>query len=302
MLRTRLALLLAATTAAALAAPSTAASPDPLLCNLTDDRITESSGVVVSSTSDRRLFTHNDSGDDARFFAIDDRCDTTATYALTGVDSDDWEDVARGPGANGEPVLWFGDIGDNAMMREQIAVYRVAEPRPGRAGGQTQEVASTAFTLRYEDRAHDAETLLADPRTGQLFVVTKTYFGAALVYAAPMELRADEVNVLTRVGELLLTPTGTPGGPFGPFGQLSTTGGDVSPSGDRVVIRTYSDAYEWVVDGDLGEALTLTAPRTVTALPATAQGEAVTYSHDGRTLIVTSEGKGAPVHRIQGSR
>lgn len=165
MLRTRLALLLAATTAAALAAPASAASSDPLLCTLSDDRITESSGVVVSSTSDRRLFTHNNSGDDARFFALDDRCRTTATYALKGVDANDWEDMTRGPDEDGDPALWFGDIGDNAMVREAVAVYGVAEPRPGRAGGETQEVASTAYRMRYEDGAHDAETLLADPRT-----------------------------------------------------------------------------------------------------------------------------------------
>jgi hypothetical protein len=66
-----------------------------------------------------------------------------------------------------------------------------------------------------------------------------------------------------------------------------------------VVVRTYSDAYEWEVpDGDLLRALTLTAPRTRTPLPPTAQGEAVGYAADSRTLWVSSEGKNGPVHRL----
>lgn len=40
----------------------------------------------------------------------------------------------------------------------------------------------------------------------------------------------------------------------------------------------------------------------MTPLPETAQGEAVTYSSDGRTLLVTSEGAGAPLHRVASAR
>jgi hypothetical protein len=106
--------------------------------------------------------------------------------------------------------------------------------------------------------------------------------------------------VLTRVGELVFAPAGTDGGPFGPVGQLATTGGDVSRDGSRVVVRTYSDAYEWQVSGgDVAGALTLTAPRTRIPLPPTAQGEAVGYARDSRTLWVSSEGAGAPVHRLR---
>lgn len=269
------------------------------VCRFSDPRITESSGLVLSSSTDRVLFTHNDSGDDARFFAVDDRCRTLATYVLPGVGASDWEDMARGPGPEGRPVLWFGDIGDNAMTRREVVVQRVAEPPAGRRSGTPVPLASTAFRLAYEDGAHDAETLLADPRTGRLLVVTKTYAGLAQVYAAPEVLDPVGVNVLTRVGDLLLTATGTPGGPIGPVGQLATTGGDVARDGARVVVRTYSDAYEWEVpDGDLLRALTVTAPRTRTALPPTAQGEAIGYARDSRTLWVSSEGTGAPVHRL----
>lgn len=207
--------------------------------------------------------------------------------------------MASGPGPGGRQVLWFGDIGDNAMTRAEIAVQRVLEPAAGRRGAYS--LPSTAFRLAYEDGPHDAETLLADPLTGRLLVVTKTYAGLGVVYAAPQVLDPADVNVLVRVGEVMLPPSGTAGGPVGPVSQLATTGGDVAPDGSRVVVRTYTDAYEWLVPegGDLLSTLTLTAPSTRTPLPATAQGEAIGYGSDSRTLWVSSEGAGAPVHRVR---
>ena len=117
VIRSRLAALTALLATAG--APATAA--DPLLCALQDERLTESSGVAVGRDV---LWTHNDSGDSARFFALDRRCRTVGTFTVAGATATDWEDMARGAGA-----LWFGDIGDNASTRAEIAVWRVPEPR-----------------------------------------------------------------------------------------------------------------------------------------------------------------------------
>ena len=275
-----------------------------VLFTFADSRITESSGVVASSLSDDWFFTHNDSGDDARFFVVNRRGVTLATHTLPGVDSNDWEDIARGPDESGRSSLWLGDIGDNAMMRPEIAVYRVPEPAvdPARRGVELRTPAPARFILRYEDAAHDAETLLVHPTTGRLYIVTKTYVGQASLYAAPERLVTTGPNTLTRVADLVFTTTGTPGGAqFGPGANLATTGGDIAPRGDRLVIRTYTDAYEWQLDGtDVGAALQPTRPRTRTALPATAQGEAITYTRDGRSLLVTTEGRNAPAHLLRG--
>ena len=299
--------LIAATLALSLvpATPSLAAE-DQELCRFGDDRITESSGAVTSSVSDGWFFTHNDSGDEARFFVVDDRCRTLATHTMPGVDSNDWEDMARGPDEAGLSSLWLGDIGDNYMMRSEIVVYRVPEPRvnPRRTGEEVTTPAATAFRLRYEDVAHDAEALLVHPVTGRLFIVTKTYWGEAHIYAAPATPRADAVNVLTRVADIVIPPTGTPGGEsIGPVAaQMATTGADFSPAGDKLAIRTYTDVYEWpVTDGDVANAVAVPNRPVRTALPSTVQGEAVGYSRDGTNLLVTTEGRNAPVH-VVGSR
>ncbi|MCU1603252.1 MAG: hypothetical protein JWO22_3961 [Frankiales bacterium] len=256
------------------------------LCSLQDARITESSGVAVSGSV---LWTHNDSGDTARFSALSRSCRTLGTWDVRGEKATDWEDMARGAGA-----LWFGDIGDNASSRSQVQVVRVPEPR---VSAGTHALSAAVYRFRYEDVAHDAETLLVDPRSGQLLVVTKSYLGEASVYAAPLHPSVSAVNTLRRVSSFRTRVTGTAGGPLGPAGQLSVTAGDINGSVTRVVVRTYTDAYEWTVTGgDVVRAFSTTP--SVTALPKTAQGEGIAYDTDGRSWITTSEGKGAPVMRI----
>lgn len=270
---------------ASLAAPASAAEP-VTLCHLQDSRITESSGLAVGRDV---LWTHNDSGDVARFFALDRHCRTLATYDVRNEEATDWEDMARGAG-----FLWFGDIGDNAGSRSSIAVIRVPEPMVTKG---EHRLTGTVLHFTYEDGAHDAETLLVGPRTGQLFVVTKTYYGVAGVYAAPLHPSTSGVNTLTKVASVTTRLTGTDGGPLGPPGELSLTGGDLNATATRVVLRTYTDAYEWQVrGGDVAGAFRGTP--TVTALPQTQQGEAIGYDTDGRSWITTSEGKGAPVDRV----
>ncbi len=242
------------------------------LCALQGRAVSESSGVVAASRSDL-LFTHNDSGDTARFFGLDRTCRTVATYTLTAVQARDWEDVSRGPGGS----LWFADIGDNRATRDRgVLVHRVAEPL---AGGPTR-LTPTTYRLRYEDGPHDAEALLVTPRTGRLLVITKSLGSAAGVYAADLPLRAGGVGNILRL--VATAPVSL------------VTGGDISPDGTKVVLRNYSAAYEWDVPG--GDVVAAFAGEPVRVpLPASQQGEGISYDRGGQSLITTSEGVGSPV-------
>ena len=72
------------------------------------------------------------------------------------------------------------------------------------------------------------------------------------------------------------------------------TGAASAPDGRRVVLRSYADAFEYdVPDGDVVRALTTGTPR-ITPLPDEPQGESITYSRDGRSLLTVSEAAGQP--------
>jgi hypothetical protein len=247
-----------------------------VFCHLADPQITESSGIVASATYDNVLYTHNDSGDVARFFRINGSCRTTGTFLLSGVQARDWEDISRGP----RGTLWLGDIGDNSATRERgILVHRVAEPGPDE--GQ-RRLTATSYRLRYPDGPHDAEALLVHPRTGRLLIVTKGLAGGT-VYIAPLPLDASRPNILKEVGRV-------------PVPEV--TAGDISPDGARVVLRNYTAAYEWAVDGD-DVAAALKAEPVRIPLPRSPQGEAISYLRDDRSLIVSSEGVGAAVQDVE---
>ena len=125
----------------------------------------------------------------------------------------------------------MGDTGDNRRARDSITVLRVPY------GPTDQEVTPAAYELVYPGRVHDAETLLADPRTGQLFVVSKDIFGGT-IYAAPRKLSADRPNRLRAVGD----------------GFTFATDGSFFPDGRHYIVRGYTDAAVYSFPGQSGSA------------------------------------------------
>jgi hypothetical protein len=259
--------------------------PGTLLAYLQDEAITESSGLAASRRSDNLFWTHNDSGDRPILYATDRQGRALARFTVTGATARDWEDIAAGPGPAG-PALYVGDIGDNNRNRHDTVVYRVPEPvvDANRTGVVSQTAPAERFPFRYPDGAHDAETLMVHPRTGQIFVVSKVE-APPVVYLFPMPLQPGQPVTLERVAPLAgVTPL--------------ITGGDVAPDGRRAVLRDYFLAYEYrLPTGRLFSEIFRTTPTRV-PLPLERQGEAIAYRRDGRALLTTSEGRPTPLHEL----
>ena len=253
----------AALLVAALAVPAAAVADDPLVgepaFSFTDQRIDESSGLVA-----RRglVVTVNDSGDSNRIFTVDPATGDTVGVTSWQGDARDIESLA--PAGDGR--VWVGDIGDNDADRLSVTIAKV----PFGRGERT--VDAPTYELVYPDGAHDAETLLADPRTGQVLVATKEGFGR--LYAAPKKLDPDGPNELVSMGRVLGI----------------ATDGSFFPDGRHLVIRNYGQAaiYTWP---ELERLSTV-------QLPAQPQGEAITVSGAG-AILIGSEGAGVPVLEVQ---
>lgn len=205
-------------------------------------------------------------------------------YLPSGYDPVDIEDIAFLQARFWDPdTVWFADIGDNGQVREEIALI-MAPYVPSE-----DPVTPKVFKLRYPDGPHDAEALLL-PRNGTPYIVTKESDGSAGVYRPGAPLDPDNVVVLDKVGEVVLEPTGTRGGPVGRVGQTMVTGGAVSTDGNFLALRTYTEAYVWpMADSDVPTAL-LSAPLAVTPLPGSPQGEAISFRGNTHSLLVGSEG------------
>lgn len=260
------------------------------LFDFADERITESSGVAMGRNDPGVLFTHNDSGDGPRFFAVGPDGATLAAYTVAGASALDWEDMAAGPGPSGGSSLFFADIGDNLRTRRVLRVFEVAEPTVV-ANPETQAVPVVAvYEMVYSDGPHDAEGFFVTPDR-QLAVITKEPHGLSGLYLA-RHLAAGTPSVLQRVGTIALPLLQTIGASY------DVTGADLSADGSWLAVTTYDRAFEWAVpDGDVVGALN--GPATPIALPAAAQREAIAYAPDGQSLVVTTEGAHGPVYGVR---
>ena len=237
------------------------------------DEASELSGLVESRSQPRVLWTHNDSGDRPRIFALRPGGSVLADLDVPGAEAVDWEDIAiRGR------ELYLGDIGDNEHSRSSIDVYRVPEPRVPASGSTAP---ATRRELRYPDGSHDAETLLVDPGSGDIAVVTKELDGRSGVYVA-----RGSSTTMRRVARLALGP-----------GALAT-GGDVSADGRVIAIRTYGSVLAWRRPPGTSLAAALRAKPCASPTPLReGQGEALALTRDGRAFFTVPEGLHAPIRR-----
>jgi hypothetical protein len=249
--------------------------------------IDEASGLVASAIHPDVFYTHNDSGDAPRFFAVDRRGAHRGTYSLHPALALDWEDVARGPCSPGKgSCLYFADIGDNLRVRPTGAMYRV--PEPGTLVAGEVDLDAEAFPFRYPDGPHDAETLLIHPLTGVLTLVTKVRSGASSIYELPLPLVVNRVATLMRVGEVA-PPEGSP----------RFTAGDVHPKGEGVLLRTYDHVWFYPMTPSQSVADALKATPTALSVASEPQGEAVAWEADGRGYVTVSEGVGSAIDVVR---
>lgn len=254
----------------------------------------EASGLVASPAQEGVLWTHNDSGDSARLFALATDGRALGSYALPHVEAVDIEDLAAGPCPDlSGPCLYVADTGDNKLRREQLVVYAVPEPlvapdRPLARGAEAPFV--WIFPLTIPERAN-IEALVVLPDASAMLLFEKSVDERARVfrYAAPWTpVLSATVEV---VGELSI-PSAVPA-------LRQITGADVHPAGERVLLRTYSSVWEATLKLVEGRP-SLSALRELVSAVDEPQGEAVAWDAAGTGIWTLSESPsgeaGPPLH------
>lgn len=246
--------------------------------------INEASGIAASKKNPGVYWVHNDSGDSARVYAMTSSGTHLGVYNLSGVTATDCEDIASGPGPTaGKQYVYLGDIGDNSAIRTSIRIYRVEEPLVSATQSPVTVTLTgvRTITLVYEDGPRDAETLMIDPVTGDLYIVSKRESLSRLYRASAADIATGSTVTLRFKGTL-------------PFGWA--TGGDISPKGDEMIVRGYANASLWKrpPGSNLWDALKGTA--YTVPFVAEPQGEAVGFAADGQGYYTVSEGLNQPIY------
>lgn len=257
---------------------------------LRSDDVRESSGLAASLCQAGVYWTINDSGGGPFVFAIDETGKELGTWRVPDVENIDWEAIAVFRKGEKCSVL-IGEIGNSKDgSRTEHRIYSIAEPIiDATSSGSTKKKAlmsSAAATVSfsYPDRPHDAEAMMVHPNTGDIYVVTKERKQAAAVFR--VRPSAGQKIVAEKIGEVSL--------PAVPEGMI--TDGSISPDGTRLALTDYFAGYEFTLPAEGGEFSKIFEQKpAVVEIGIRDQGEALTYSADGKALLATSEGKDQPI-------
>lgn len=251
--------------------------------------INESSGLVLSRTYPGVVWTHNDSGDSARIFAItidgkairpENADGAYAGFLIVDAHNIDWEDIAT----DGNGNLIIAACGNNGNARKDLALYVVKEPDP-----RQTNAASVLRTIRfrYPDQTEfppvannfDCEALFA--HGGKYYVLTKHRADTRTQLYRFDTTDPEKENIPTLIGVYDI------GG--------MVTAAEMSPDGKRLAVLTYGAAwiFEPPAEGD-----NFLAGRVSRCAIVMGQCEGICF--DGEDLIVSNEQRG--LYRIEPNR
>jgi hypothetical protein len=182
---------------------------------------------------------------------------------LPGVANVDWEDIAT----IGNAVI-IADIGDNAAKRPFVTLYTILEPTSMNPRVTVQHVA-------YPNGARDAECILADPLTGDVFIVSKREQRCG-IYRLPKP-SGQPIDTLIFCGTIP---------------HFCITSGTVAADARFVLLKTYTHIFRFDRLND--EPLSKTLLRTPITIPYTPepQGESMCMFAGGMVVTTTEREDG----------
>jgi hypothetical protein len=255
-----------------------------LVGQVQDPQLDALSGIAASWRNAGVLFVHNDR-DRPEFFAVAESGAVLGRFTVTGGAVRDVEDIAVGRCPTGSCVH-LADLGNNISPRTEFSILRVTEPLVPAGMTATATLAAERLAFSYPDGPHNAESLMIDPMTGALYVITKVAAGQhSVVYELPP---FGAGGVATKVADL----------PVPAAGDQPTTAADAHPCGAGFLLRTNNTAYEFRIPvGTAFEAAFKVTPVSV-PVGSEVQSEGISYRPDGRGYYTNSEGARPPIHRV----
>jgi len=247
--------------------------PSQRLAELTKNELEEVSGLAASITNPGLLWTHNDSGNPAIVYLIDEKLEIRLACKLVGVKNRDWEDITVGPGPEeGKQYIYVGDIGDNNAKHDLKYIYRFEEPSLDHVSGEVNITDFDTIVFKLGDAKKDTETIMIHPRTRNIYLVSKRE-EPVHVYELRYPFNIQDTLVASSITTIPLT---------------RIVGGSFSPKGDEVLLKNYDNIYYWKLgDGPIAEGLK--EKPQILRYTEEPQGEAITFNLDASGFYTLSE-------------
>lgn len=242
------------------------------LAELSDDRLSEVSGLAGSVNNSGLLWALNDSGNEPEVYLIDKELNVVMTVKLEGVTNRDWEEISVGAGPDSKTTyIYVADIGDNSGVYPEKYIYRFPEPKSGAQNNLTiSDFEQITFEL--EDGMRDCEALLIDAKTKNLYVISKRDFPVG-VYELPWSATGETITA----AKVLSLP------------MFAIVAADRLEKNGDILMKNYTNIYYWENKDNL-DVLSLlnTTPQQV-PYEAEPQGESIAWAKDGSGFFTLAE-------------
>jgi hypothetical protein len=275
-----------------------------------DRRLVEGSAAVMSAAQPGVVFTINDSGNEPLLFALDTTGAGRGVWRVRGATNLDWEAAALAPCASpgasatrrdvAASCLYIGDVGDNLEALPVRTIYRVREPTVDPAGASgDRPLDAERLVFRYADGPHDVEAMYVAP-DGDVVLITKRprrdvagRARLALVFRLPVSAwtSRDSLAVAVLDDSLPIVP--------GSARLRYITDASLSPDARYLAVRTYRQVFVFAADPATGRALRRAPAVCNIAKVQDANGEGITWIGATGLLLLTAEGRNAPMHIVR---
>lgn len=205
----------------------------PTLLGALPNSVNESSGVAVYTPTS--YWTHNDRGDMAILYLVDDNGIKLREFEITNSDNEDWEDLATDPDGN----LYVADTGNNDNDRQDLRIYIIPTGDLVSSDGIADIINvsyedQTAFPPSTDNLHFDVEATIF--LNGYIYMLTRD---RTMPFVGKTKLYRIEANAGSQVAQLISefnTDIDEKDG--------AITGAGISPSGE--VIAMVSKTRIWV--------------------------------------------------------
>lgn len=242
----------------------------PVTNPLSPGILDEASGIADSQMNPGYLWVQQDSGNPSDIALLSHAGSFFKKIIINQATNRDWEDIALANGpVSGTNYIYLADIGDNNKTSSEYYIYRFAEP----AVSTTVVSAVDKITFQYPDGAHDAEAMLIDNNTKDIYIITKQD-DPSRIYKLAYPQSTTATNTASLSGSLSFT---------------GATSAAASPDGKELLVKTYTSIWKW--NKNTGQTIEEALSGTPVSLTyqLEPQGEAISYKNDNSGFFTLSE-------------
>jgi hypothetical protein len=281
----------------------------------------ESSGLALANQPNC-YWTINDSGNPSDVFLFRQDGKELARLKIDNAKNRDWEALTRYDDGDRHWIV-VADVGDNQRLQNRYRLYFFLDPTHAdgekpfeKKTKQLKSIRALTIEFSYADGqtngllSKDCEAVGVDPLTGDIWLTEKVYLnrdrkikpGFYVIPAPKEQLRrflAGHRSRFEPVGQSVKNSEPLVARRVGSFPIRNVTGMAFSPDANKLIIRNYLSAHLYIrpKNQTWKETIDKQVPTPV-ALPLQGQGEAICFTPDSNSVLVTSEGKRQPIWKI----